>query len=253
MPIVAADLVLFAAANMPDSDAGAAGGAIDLLRRLDFTQLAANDTIEALSSATGDTTQTLTIEARKADGSIVSETKTLNGSTVITFSVNGVVERILKVELSAAAAGTVTVRRAAAGPTVRAIPIGERGFLAMFRKAASDPAVQKDYYAKGFWKNTHATLALASALVKQNADADARITHLLAAATGDVATSTNRVTAPAVADTQDPDTFDDTDKTVPGGSLGAGVAIGVWFRFRLPIADTPHRYSYVSELSGQTT
>lgn len=252
MPIVPADLNLYAAANAPDTDAALNGGAIDTLRYLDYVQLAANDTIEAVSSAAGDTTQTVTVEARKADGSIVTETKTLTGTTAISFTTLGTVERVLKVELSAAAAGTVTIRRTTGAVTIRALPAGKRGFVGLFRKTASDPSVQRDYFTKGFWRNDHATLALQNAKVKQNADADARITHLLAVATGDVATSTNRLTAPAVADTQDPDTFDDTDKTVPGTNLGAATAIGVWFRFRLPAADAAHKYSYVSELAGET-
>lgn len=246
MSIVAADLVPFAAANEPDVDTGNAGGAIDLLRRIDFTQLAANDTIEALSSSAGDTTQTLTIEARKADGTVVSETKTLTGTTVITFSVNGVVERILKAELSATPAGVVTVRRSGAGATVRTIPAGERGFMMVFRKTASDPSTTQDYYEKFFWKNTNGSLALLTALVKQSADPDARITHALAAAVNDSTTTANRRTAPA-------GTFDDTDKAVPGTDLASGAAIGTWLKLSLPANDPAHRTTYSSQLAGNTT
>lgn len=253
MPVAAADLVLYNAAAMVDADTGAQGGAIDTLRRPDFTQIAADDDIEAVSTAAGDTTQTLTIEARKADGTVVSETKTLTGTTAIVFSTIGVVERVLKAELSATCAGTITVRRSVAGATLRVIPIGERGFVMPFRKCSSDPSVQKDYFAKLFWKNTHATLALLGATVKQNADPTGFVTHLLAATTGDTATSTNRVTAPAAADTQDPDTFDDTDKAVPGTDLAAGGTIGVWLRLRLPAATAPQRSTYTSELAGSTT
>lgn len=249
---VAADLVLYHAAANLDVDTGAQGGAIDTLRRPDFTQLAADDDIEAVSSAAGDTTQTLTIVARLASGVVVSEVKTLNGTTAVIFSVNGVVERILSAELSATCAGTVTVRRSVAGATVRVIPIGERGFSMFFRKCASDPVSTKNYYSKLFWKNTHGAQAALSAVVKQNADPDARVTHLLAAAVNDSATSTNRVTAPGAADTQDPDTFDDTDKSCPGTDLAAGAAIGVWFRLQLPAADAPHRTTYTSEISFQS-
>ncbi len=253
MPIVAADLVLFAAAAAVDEDTSAQGGAIDLLRRLDFTQLAANDDIEVISSAAGDT-QNCTITGRTASGTIVSETAALTGTTAKIFATLGVIERVLTVELASVAIGTITVRRSVAGATVRVIPVGERGFKMMFRKLAADVSggATRNFYAKGFWKNTHATLALLSALVLQNADADARITHLLAAAVNDTATSTNRITAPAVADTQDPDTFDDTAKTVPGTDLAATAAIGTWFRMQLPAGDTPHKYSYVSELVGQS-
>lgn len=253
MAIAAADLILFAAANEPDEDTSTAGGAIDLLRRLDFTQLAANDDIEVVSTSASDT-QNCTITGRSASGTIVSETKALTGTTAAIFATLGVIERVLTVELASVAIGTITVRRSVAGATVRVIPIGERGFKMMFRKLAADVSSgsTRNFYAKGFWKNTHATLALLTAQVKQNADADARITHLLASAVDDTNTIANRITAPGAAITQDPDTFDDTDKTVPGTDLGAGVAIGVWFRMQLPAGDTPHKYSYVSELVGSS-
>jgi hypothetical protein len=62
--IVAADLVLYHAATQSDVDAVPVGGAIDTLRRPDFTQVTAGDTVEAVSSSAGDTTQTLTIRAQ---------------------------------------------------------------------------------------------------------------------------------------------------------------------------------------------
>lgn len=254
MPIVAADLQAYASANMPDTDSGTNGGAIDTLRRVDYTQIAANDDIEVVSTSASDT-QNCTIDARDTDGTITSQTAALTGTTAKIFSTlggDGIVERVLKVELASAAIGTITVRRSVAGATLRTIAIGERGFMAIFRKTASDPSVQKNYYVKIFLKNTHATLALLSAVVKQSADPDSRITHLLANATGDSATQTDRVTAPAAANTQDPDTFDDTDKSVPGTDLAAGVAIGCWLRLQLPSADAAHRTTYDIQLTGQT-
>jgi hypothetical protein len=246
-----ADLHCHFAANNPDVDTGNAGGAIDTLRRPDFTQLAANDDIEVISTSASDT-QNCTIVGRNAAGSVVSETAALTGTTAKVFATLGVIERVLSVELASVAIGTITVRRSVAGATVGTIPIGERGFSMIFRKTVSDPSATKNYYVKVFWRNTHGSQALTTAQVKQNADPDARIAHLLAAAKGDTATSTNRVTAPAAADTQDPDTFDDTDKSVPGTDLGAGENIGVWLRLQLPSADAAHRTTYTSELTGQS-
>lgn len=247
----ASDLIGYASANMPDADSGTNGGAIDTLRRIDFTQIAANDDIEVVSNNAGDT-QNCTIEGRNAAGQIVAETKALTGTTPAVFSTLGIVERVLKVELASAAVGTITVRRSPSGASLRDIPVGERGFMALFRKTASDPSATKNYYTKFFWRNAHGSQALTVAVVKQNADPDGRITHLLSNAKGDSATSTNRVTAPGAADTQDPDTFDDTDKSVPTGDLGASENIGVWARLQLPAADTAHRTTYTTELTGQS-
>src|SRR3954467_2870364 len=124
--VVAADLVAFHAANSAtnlDTDASTIGGAIDLLRRPDFTQVTAGDTVEVISSSASDT-QNCTIEARKADGTVVSETLALTGTTAKIFAGNAAIDRILKVELASAAIGTITVRKSAAGATYRTIPVG---------------------------------------------------------------------------------------------------------------------------------
>ena len=253
MPIASTDLLAFCAANMPEDDSSSNGGAIDPDQRVVFTDLAADDDVEALSSSAGDTTQNVTVWGRKADGTLVSETKVLTGVTATIFSTIGVLERIEKVTMDADAAGVVTIRRSVAGATISTIPIGERGFRRLFISAISDPSNPKPYYMKIFLKNAHATLALLAAVVKQSADPTTKITHLLANAVGDTATTANRITAPAAGDTQDPDTFDDNDKNVPGTDLAAGAAIGVWLKLSLAAAEPPIKNTYTIELSGGTT
>ncbi len=254
MPIIAADLILYAAAAMLDVDSGAQGGAIDLLRFVDFAQLAADDDLEVVSDSGADTTMDMLVEVRQEDGTVESESVTLNGTTAVIFSTLGVVERVLKAELDGPAAGVVTLRRSVAGATIRDLAIGKRGFIAFHRKTTSNPTGggAAEYYTKCFWRNDHATLALLNATVKQSADPSARITHLLANAVGDTATSTDRTTAPGAGDTQDPDTFDDNDKAVPGTDLAALTAIGVWFNLSLPEADSARREDYTTELTGET-
>lgn len=247
MPIATTDLQLFASVNMPDTDTGTNGGAIDTLRRVAFTQLAANDDIEVISTSASDV-QNCTITARDAAGAVTTQTTVLTGTTAKIFSTlgaAGVVERVLQVELASVAIGTITVRRSVAGATIGTIAVGERGFMALFRKIASDPSVIVNRYTKCFWKNAHATLSLLSALVRQSADPSAKITHTLAAAVNDAVTTTDRTTAPA-------GTFDDTDKAVPGTDLAAGSAIGVWFRAQLTAGDSPYRTTYDTQLSGSS-
>jgi hypothetical protein len=250
MPVASTDLVLYAAANMPDDDVSTVGGAIDLLRFIDFTQIAANDTIEAVSDNAGDT-QNLTIEGRNAAGQIVSETKQMTGVTPISFGTLGTVERVLKAELASNSVGIITVRRATGPVTIRTIPAVKRGFMALFRKTASSPGGSSDYYMKAFWKNEHGTLALTTAQVKQNADPDSRITHTLATNKDDSVSTANRITVPGAGDIE-PDTFADIDVNVPSGDLDAGEAIGVWFELTLPMDDAPHNTTYTSELAGNS-
>ena len=196
MSVVAGDLIVYLSANVPDSDSGTAGGAIDLLRFPDFTQLASNAAIEVVSSNAGDTTQTVTVEARKADGSFVSQGVTLNGTTPVQFGTLSTIERVLTCELSATAAGNVTLRVTSAGATIRVISAGGRGFKAVHRRVASDPGTGITRYAKVFVKNTNATFALLSALIKQSADPAAVITHALDASVNASTSTTDRTTTP---------------------------------------------------------
>ena len=247
MSVVATDLVAYHAATQSDQDGITVGGAIDTLRRPDFTQVTAGDTVEAVSSSSGDTTQTVTVECRKADGTIVSETKTLTGTTAIVFSVNGAVDRILKVELSATCAGTITVRKNSAGATYRTIPVGERGFSMVHRKGTSSTSGTVSYYAKFFWKNTNGSNALLSAQVSESADPSGVMTHGLAASVNDSGTTTNRQTAPGGV------TFAGTAANVPGTDLAAGAAIGVWLLMSLATNNAAIRSTYTSQLAGSTT
>jgi hypothetical protein len=249
MSVVSTDLVLYHSATQSDQDGITVGGAIDTLRRPDFTQLSANDDVEVISTSASDT-QNCTITARAADGTITSQTAALTGTTAKIFSTMGaagVVERILQVELASAAIGTITVRRSVAGATVRTIPIGERGFSMVFRKTASDPVNPISYYAKLFWKNTNGANALLSAVVSESADPAGVITHGLATAVNDSGTTTNRQTAPGGV------TIDGTAKNVPGTDLAAGAAIGLWLLMSLAGGQAAIRNTYTSQLAGSTT
>lgn len=253
MAIAASDIIAYAAANKPEDDSSTGGGAIDADIRVEFTDIAANDDIEILSSAAGDTTQQATLVGRKADGTVGQETVTLNGTTAVIFSTLGVIERVLKVTLNADAAGVVTVRRSVAGLTVATIPIGERGFRRLFINAVSDPSNPKDYYEKIFLKNAHATLALLNAAVSESADPTTKVTFCLANAVDDSATNTNRLTAPSNANLLDPDTFNSSSQNVPGTNLAAGSAIGVWVKLSLAAAEAPIKSSWTPQLAGSST
>ena len=206
--------------------------------------MAANDTLEMLSSAAGDTTQTVTVTGRDAAGSIATEVKTLNGTTVVSFTTT--LERVLKMVMSATAVGTITVRRSASGPTVATLAIGETNSHISFQRSASE-AGATTRYEKFFWKNTHATLTLQNAKVTLTADPDSKIKLALAATKDDSATVTNRKTSPGL-------TFvdDSVDQTVPGGTLEAASGIGTWIEQSLLANDTARRTTYTTKLAGDT-
>jgi hypothetical protein len=246
MAIVAADLIGYNAANKPQDDTSTGGGGRDVDNRFDLIQLAANDTLEMVSSAAGDTTQGVTVFGRDAAGAELSDTQTVNGTSVVAFT--GTFERIISVLMDADAVGIVTVRRSSSGPTVYAIPIGERGASALFIKSASAVgAVTR--YDKIFWENAHATLTLTAATVELTADPDSRIRIGVHTSKNDTATITNRLTAPGGITFVD----DSVTQAVPGNTLEALSDIGVWIEQALLAADAPFNSSFTTELAGTST
>lgn len=243
MSIANTDLILYAAANTPEDDVATAGGAIDPLRRIDFTQLAANDDVEAVSDNAADT-MNLTIYARNPAGAIVSEVKALTGTTAIIFSTIGVVERVLKAELASAPTGIITIRRSIGGATIRTIPAGERGFEIAFYDSKSETA-GTDRYQKVFYKNAHGSLTLNAAKVALTGDPEAVMTFAVANAKNDSETSANRKTAPSAVGA-----FSDAQKDVPGTTLEAGSVIGIWMKMTLTGSHAPLKSTFTLELTG---
>jgi hypothetical protein len=243
------DLIAYAALNQPEDETSPAGGAIDPDTRVVFTDLAANDKVEVLSSAIADTTQHITVRGRATNGSLAQETVLLNGTTPVVLNAN-TFERIESAALDADTAGTVTVRRQGGGATIGTIPPGERGFTRLFIKAFS-AAAPKDYYAKVFLKNAHATLSLLDAVVKENADPTGRITFALQNTINDSEAPVNRLTAPV-----NVTAFGNSDITLLAATgtadLAAGSAIGVWLKLSLDADNAPIKSTYTIELDGNS-
>jgi hypothetical protein len=247
MSVVAADLVRFSSANEVTDDVTTVGGAISATSRPELTQLSANAVIAAISD--GADVRNLTIAARKADGSLVTETKALTGAVEITFAVNGTVERIESAVLGATdAARTVTLRQGAGGAAIGTILPNETTRHIRFRNAASAASIQ-DRYEKDFIRNNNGVNALLSPLVQLTADPAARIKIGVATTFGDTVTSANRKTAPAGITFVD----DNISPTMPTGSLAAGGNLGVWINQTLPANDTAQRSTYTLTVSGLTT
>lgn len=257
MAIAAGDLVAYAAASMPDDESSTVGGAIDPDYQVVFTQLAANDDVEAVSSAAGDTTQNVTVEGRNAAGSVVSETKQLNGTTPVIFSTMGIIERVLKITMDADAVGVVTIQRSPGGAAIYATPIGERGVYCLFRKSYSE-ASPKNYHEKFFWKNKHATLALQVVVVSEDADPTTKVSYAMEDAVDDTGTATNRLTAPAGASigasgfVTSGDLTMSTETDASTADLAAGSAIGMWAKLVLDADEPPIRSTWTSKIAGQT-
>jgi hypothetical protein len=253
MPITSDDIKFLGSDVMAEDDSTVnQGGVIDTTVKMLFTDISTTDNVTIISSSAGDTTQTVTVYGRDASGALINEALSLNGTSRVVGS--ELFERILKVVVSASHAGTITVTRDN-GPTYTTIGTLETGILSIrrpFYNVAADVTggSSRNFYEKIFIKNTHGTLALLSAVIKELSDPTGNITFDLEDAVDGNNSSSDRVTAPASAMLG---SFDDTNKNVPGTNLEAGTAIGVWLNLTLSAGATPQKSTYAIRVDGITT
>lgn len=262
MSVSATDLVVYGAANQAEADGVTQGGAIQTNTRYVFgsatlvndpTASGGNGTVKATSSSGADTTQTVTVTGRNSAGTIVSDILSLNGTAVIV----GVVafERIMKIVVSAAHTGTVTVSDSTGGGsmgnTIVAIETGVLTIRVPFYNVAADATggSSRDFYEKVFLKNNHGTLSLLTAMIKENADPTGNITFDLEDAVNDNNSIASRLNTPP---TGMQGTFTSADKTVPGTDLAAGSAIGVWLKLTLAAGSAATKSTWTMRAEGQS-
>ena len=110
MSILKNQIRVYGSASMPDDDTPTGiGGAISTSKRVVFDDISPSGNIQVVSSAAGDTTQTVTVSGRNAGGVLISEGKTLNGVTPVAMTTNTTWERLLKAVKSATTTGDVAV------------------------------------------------------------------------------------------------------------------------------------------------
>jgi len=258
MAVAATDLVFYCSANVPEADTGTAGGAIDPeIRVIDRTACdsiagGSGDQIDLVSADAGDT-QNCYLAGIGTDGTWLSETVALRGTTHVQ-SVNTYLH-LRKVELASAAAGAVTVARYNSGSpvTLTTIVAGEKGYKDPFLRAKANASggAAKAIYVKIYLKNCHATDALQDGVVWLSEDEDSELT-MDCEMDSDVTvvdgteSITNRVTAPSAGGT-----YSFADHATEGaghaigdgedGNLAAGEAQGIWLRLSLAAGRTPEQ------------
>ena len=250
MPLVDSDFVVYGSAVMPDDDSATnIGGAIDTTKRVVFTDIPATGTVGVYSSDANDNTQNVTITGRDSTGVIVSETLSLNGTTKVSGAQS--FERILKILVSAAHNGTITVEDNQATPN-KIVDI-EPGVLEIrrpFYNAAADVSggsVRK-YYEKVFFKNNNTTTALTGAQISEQADPSGKVAFALESVLDGNDTNgvgNNRLVAPSGY------TFDSNAKNVANsGNHNPGTAQGVWLELTLNPGDPSQNTTYTLRESG---
>jgi hypothetical protein len=253
MAILASELIAYASANVPTDDTSTSGGAIDATRRVIFTNTVPSTQALKLKSDGADV-RVARVTIRKADGTLITENVTLNGTTAVTMTNSA--ERVTKVDLYNAAntaptsdaARTVTVYLNDGTTVVQAIPPNEIGFLAFFTNSSSDPSTTKTRYEKFFMKNTNGTLALQTPTVQLTTDASGKLTIALANANDDTGSVANRTTLPGSITA-----FGTTAISVPAGSIASGAAVGVWVKQALSAGDAPIKNTFQTTTVGQST
>ena len=202
-----------------------------------------NGAVGAISNNAADTTQQLTVRGRVPSGAIETEVLNLNGTTRVVGS--KVFERILELSLDGVAAGDVTVDRNTDSVVVKAIPAGLLLIHRSFYDSRSE-ATPTNRYEKIFAKNLNISLTLTNAVVKLTQDPAAKIMIGLDAAKDDASSVANRKTAPGAVTFVD----DNVGINVPGTTLEAAAAIGIWKHQGLGAGDAPFKSIYEIEVSG---
>ena len=268
MSLISSELIVYGAANIAEVDTGTQGGAIDATVRYIFDDAdGANDptwdggdgTLKVVSNNGADS-MNVTVTGRDSGGSIVTEVLTLNGTTVVVGS--QAFERILKVVLASAAAGSVILsdsqNGAAIGTTILTVEAGVTSVRRPFYNVSSDVAggSARTFYEKVFIKNTNATFALLAAAFAET-DPTTNVEFALEDAVNDTGTSSNRVTAPAAGEIG-ASGFSSAAKTLATETdagttdLAATAAIGVWLKLSLAAGAAATKSTYTITTSGST-
>lgn len=245
-PITSAELVKYQPVNVPEDDTSTAGGAISTAGQYDELVLATTSALEILSDNAGDTTQTVTVTGRNAAGSIVSDSATLSGTTVVALTGAVAFERIMKVVKSATTTGTVTVRTIA-DVNVCTLAPAITSQKQMFYDAQSGASIKKHYEMER-WKNEDPALDLTSATCELTADPQARIR--IAEETSANQTVTNRLTEPSGSPVWNDDA---SSFAISGGTLEFGTDAGIWVEMNLPANDPAFKSTYTTKVAGATT
>jgi hypothetical protein len=238
---------------MPDDDTPTGiGGAIDETVKVTFTDLTASDTVEILSSSGSDTSQTVTIYGRNDAGELISEAETLDGLNVQTTTAT--FERILKVVMSATAAGIVTIRKQSDDAEIATLEVGLTEVRRPFYDAAAEASggAARTYYEKIFFKNNHGTLSLTSSKVQEEADPSGNVSFALEQ-NGDALDGTDDNGAGNRQTHDGGYTFNSSSKNIVNSqNLTAGSAQGCWLLLDLPAGEAADNTTITMRVSGNT-
>lgn len=205
--------IFYAAVNQPSDDVSLAGGAIDLLTRINFNLTLWNSTVPMYFESDGADTGTVAVVYRNVANDRVTENVVLNGTTPVPTAQACKIP--LTVKRTATSATRIVTMKQGSGGTIRGtIPLNEKGFTALFDSAEIDTDPR---YVKVFAANGHAVETLINATIYIAADPRQKCRIALEEVLNGTGTLPNRKTPPAAAIFVD----DNIIQTVVTGNLPA--------------------------------
>lgn len=96
------EVIIYGSANMPEADSLTVGGAVDLTKRISFSDMTSTTTLDVVSSSASDAATKIAYYGRDASGIIQNETLTLTGQTKVAGTKS--LQRLLYAAISNAAA-----------------------------------------------------------------------------------------------------------------------------------------------------
>lgn len=94
MSVLESDVDFYGSANMPDVDGATTGGAVAFNKKIFFSDVNPTGLMDYVSSSASDTAAVITLTSRDGTGAVVTEAKTLTGTTLVNGSQS--MERVLK-------------------------------------------------------------------------------------------------------------------------------------------------------------
>jgi len=256
MTILASELFAQGPSSSPSDDTAPSGGTLGAFGSplifggtyFGLTQPASPTVLEVLSDDAGDTNDNITVVGRDSGGVVQTETVALNGTTAVILG-STVFDYVQSFSIDGAYLGNITLRVSVAGATVGTLPIFPQMFgrVTMFKNSFSDALIIKIRYEKMFWRMASAGETLTSSEVELIADPLSRIRQGIALVINDSSFVANRLTTPPGVTFVD----DSIAQGVPGGNLGAGDTIGVWYEQNLPAGDPANVSTFTTQLAGQ--
>ena len=245
MAVSSSNLVIYAAANMPEDDSSTAGGAINSGIRVTFADPASPATIQFISTSVSDA-QNVVLTGRNAAGAVISETVALDGINPKT-GVN-TYERVLKCILASPAVGTITVSGTSEAAKVTDIPPLENGFRRPFYDATASAVSTVNLYEKVFVMNNNTTSTLNSATLTEVSNGlYNKINFSLEDAKQATTSVANRTIAPGSTGP-----FGEGPSGMVGNELTGRDYQGVWMKLTMAAAEPAQNSYYEVQISGTT-